>query len=119
MALLDAHARATGLALRRERIRLAHVPAARRGNLRLATWNIRQLGDGARLDESIRSARDLGAAKQYSHEIEMEGESGTIAWLRQFPIEGEPGRDAIPQPLVPFFNSLIRTVTTRQVRRVR
>ncbi|HEY8076363.1 MAG TPA: endonuclease/exonuclease/phosphatase family protein, partial [Labilithrix sp.] len=45
---------ATGLTLLRERIRLAHVAPARPKNLRVATWNIRQLGDGTRLDESIR-----------------------------------------------------------------
>src|SRR4051794_13630500 len=55
MALLETAGQGhpTGLSLLRARIRMAHVPPPRRGNLRLATWNIRQLGDGRRLDESI------------------------------------------------------------------
>jgi hypothetical protein len=46
-------AKKTGMALLRERIRAANVPAARPGNLRIATWNIRELGKGTRLDESV------------------------------------------------------------------
>lgn len=34
----------SGLAVLRARIRAAKIPAAREGNLRLATWNIRELG---------------------------------------------------------------------------
>jgi hypothetical protein len=50
-----AKARKAGMALLDERIRAANVPAARPGNLRLATWNIRELGKGPRLDESLRT----------------------------------------------------------------
>jgi endonuclease/exonuclease/phosphatase family metal-dependent hydrolase len=50
---VEGRAAATGLSLLRSRIRAANVPAARPGNLRLATWNVRELGKGTRLDESI------------------------------------------------------------------
>ena len=45
--------RPTGLRLLRARIRAAHIPPAGPHNLRLATWNIRRFGEGARLDASI------------------------------------------------------------------
>lgn len=48
-----AHATTPGMRVLEERIRAAHVPAARAGNLRLATWNIRELGKHPRLEESI------------------------------------------------------------------
>ena len=43
----------SGLAVLKQRLRAAHVPAARPDNLRLATWNIRELGKSPRRDESI------------------------------------------------------------------
>jgi len=45
--------RPTRLALMRARIRAAHIPPAGPRNLRLATWNIRRFGEGARMDASI------------------------------------------------------------------
>ena len=45
--------RPSGLSIMRARIRAAHIPAARPHNLRLATWNIRRFGEGARIDASI------------------------------------------------------------------
>lgn len=44
---------APGLALLRERIRAAKVPAAEPGNLRIATWNIREFGKSPRMGEAI------------------------------------------------------------------
>src|SRR4051812_35128308 len=44
---------ARGLDVLRARIARARVPRARPDNLRLATWNIRELGKGTRLDESV------------------------------------------------------------------
>lgn len=43
-----------GMALLRRRIRAANVPPPRPGNLRIATWNVRELGKGARLEESLK-----------------------------------------------------------------
>lgn len=37
----------------RQRIRAARIPLAQAGNLRLATWNVRELGKGPRLGESL------------------------------------------------------------------
>ncbi len=45
---------ATGMALLKKRIRAANIPPPRPGNLRIATWNVRELGKGARLDESLK-----------------------------------------------------------------
>ncbi len=49
----------SGLAVLRARIRAAKIPAAREGNLRLATWNIRELGKGERLPESLRMIAEI------------------------------------------------------------
>ena len=46
--------RETGMTLLRRRIRAANVPPPRPGNLRIATWNVRELGKGARLEESLK-----------------------------------------------------------------
>lgn len=43
----------SGLAELRRRLRASAIPPAREGNLRLATWNIRELGKVPRWDESI------------------------------------------------------------------
>src|SRR3954463_13746550 len=45
--------RPKGLHVLRARIRAAHIPPARPHNLRIATWNIRRFGEGARMDASI------------------------------------------------------------------
>ena len=42
-----------GLAELHRRLDLAGIPSPRRNNLRLATWNIRELGKSPRWDESI------------------------------------------------------------------
>lgn len=52
-------ARRSGLDVLRSRIRAAKVPPARAGNLRLATWNVRELGNGFRLDESVRMIAEI------------------------------------------------------------
>lgn len=51
--------RPSGLDVLRARIRAARVPPAREGNLRLATWNIRELGKGERLPESLRMIAEI------------------------------------------------------------
>lgn len=50
---LRRHPGLRGLPLLRARIRDARVPHARPGNLRLATWNIREFGKASRRDESV------------------------------------------------------------------
>jgi len=45
--------RDTGMTLLRRRMRAANVPPPRPGNLRIAAWNVRELGNGARLEESV------------------------------------------------------------------
>ncbi len=50
----DADGQSEGLELLRRRIRAADVVPSRPDNLRLATWNIRELGKGERLPESLR-----------------------------------------------------------------
>jgi len=59
--------------------------------------------------------KKLGSPAQYSHKVEMTVKSGTLKWLRQWPIEGEPGRYAIPAELVEQFNKdmLLELVITK------
>ncbi len=61
----------SGLEVLRARIRAARVPVARSGNLRLATWNVRELGNGERLDESLRMIATIIAMFDFVAVIEV------------------------------------------------
>ncbi|MDI3292190.1 hypothetical protein [Polyangium sp. 15x6] len=60
--------------------------------------------------------KQLGTRKAYSHKIELKVPHGTTQWLRQWPIEGEPRRYAIPEEELENFNNRILEMLITKVR---
>jgi hypothetical protein len=65
---------------------------------------------------AVIKAKALGKPKQYSHKMTFEVDAGTRQWLRQWEIEGEPGRYAIPEDQVQNFNDRIHSIKIEKVR---
>lgn len=68
----------SGLEVLRGRIRAAHVPAARSDNLRLATWNIRELGKHPRMEESIKLIAAIIATFDLVAVVELRDDLGDM-----------------------------------------
>ena len=67
-----------GLALLRSRIRAARVPEATPVNLRLATWNVRELGKKPRWGESVRMIAEIMRAFDFVSVVELRDDIGDL-----------------------------------------
>lgn len=66
------------MALLRSRIRSAEVPPAGPRNLRIATWNVRELGKGARLEESVAMIAAIIASFDLVSIVELRDDLGDL-----------------------------------------